>query len=257
MALETYFSLQGEVWLGDRDPVTGLSKKSRWLFNAPKLEIAMSAETDDVIESYSGNRLLDDQLDKSKSAKVSLTLHGWSLQNLALGLYGAVAKITGGAVVGEVLPAGLVAGDFVQLDKRGISALVMKDSTPVTPLVPNVPQEISIFRPNSGIAAITSVGAYVQPFVANYTYADADLVTMFGTVAPPERYLVFDGVNTKTGKPVVAELYRLKFQPQSSLAMINESHGTIDLEGVCLYDRTRAADANLGGFGRLVQTAAP
>lgn len=251
---ETYFSLQGEVWLGDRDPATGLSKKSRWLFNAPKLEIALSAETDDVNESYSGQRLLDDQLDKGKSAKVSLTLHGWSLQNLALGLYGAVAKITGGAVVDEVLPAGLVAGDFVQLDKRGVSALVMKDSTAGTPLVPTA-QQISIYRPNSAMLAITDVGAYVQPFKASYTYADADLVTMFGTVAPPERYLVFDGINTKTGKSVVAELYRLKFNPQSALGLINESHGTIELEGVCLYDRTRAADANLGGFGRLVQTA--
>jgi hypothetical protein len=254
MSNETYFSLQGEVWLGDRDPVTGLSKKSRYLFNAPKLEIALSTETDDVIESHSGNRLLDDQLDKGKSAKVSLTLHGWSLQNLALGLYGAVAKIIGGAVVDEVLPTGLIAGDYVQLDKRGVSALAMKDSTAGAPLVPTA-QQISIYRPNSGMLAITDVGAYVQPFKASYTYADADLVTMFGTVAPPERYLVFDGVNTKTGKSVVAELYRLKFQPQSSMALINESHGTIDLEGVCLYDRTRAADANLGGFGRLVQTA--
>lgn len=252
MSLETYFSLQGEVWLADRDPVTGVAKKTRWAFNAPKLEIALSAETDDVIESFSGNRLLDDQLDKGKSAKVSLTLHGWSLANLALGLYGSVAKINTGAVVDEVLPADLVAGDFVQLDKRGISALTMKDSTAGTPLVPTA-QEIALYRPNSGIVQIANVGAYVQPFKASYTYADSDLVAMFTTVAPPERYLVFDGVNTKTGKPVVAELYRIKFQPQSSLALINESHGTIELEGVCLFDRARAADANLGGFGRLVQ----
>lgn len=176
MSNETYFSLQGEVWLADRDPVTGLAKKTRWMFNAPKLEIALSAETDDVVESFSGNRLLDDQLDKGKSAKVSMTLHGWSLANLALGLYGNIAKINTGAVVDEVLPAGLVAGDFIQLDKRGISNLTMKDSTAGTPLVPTA-SEISIFRPNAGIAAITSVGAYVQPFKASYTYADADLVT--------------------------------------------------------------------------------
>lgn len=253
---ETYYSLQGEAWLGDRDPATGLAKKSRWLFNVPKLEIALSSETDDVNESFSGNRLLDDQLDKSKSAKVSITLHGWSLENLALGLYGAVAKITSGAVVDELLPTGLVNGDFVQLDKRGISALTLKDSTTGTALVPTA-SEISLYRPNSGMVKIASIGSYVQPFKASYTYADADLVTMFGQVAPPERYLVFDGVNTKNGKSVVAELYRLKFNPQSSLALINDSHGTIDLEGVCLFDRLRAADANLGGFGRLVQTAAP
>ncbi|TAM72309.1 hypothetical protein EPN44_15940 [bacterium] len=254
MSLETYFSLQGEVWLADRDPATGLAKKTRWAFNAPKLEIALSAETDDVVESFSGNRLLDDQLDKGKSAKVSMTLHGWSLANLALGLYGSVAKITGGAVVDEVLPTGLVAGDFVQLDKRGVSAMTLKDSTAGTPLVPTA-ANLSIYRPNSGVVQVSDVGAFVQPFLASYTYADADLVAMFSTVAPPERYLVFDGVNTKTGKSVVAELYRIKFSPQSALALINESHGTIELEGVCLYDRQRAADANLGGFGRLVQTA--
>lgn len=250
MSNETYFSLQGEVWLADRDPVTGLPSKTRWLFNAPKFEIAMSAETDDVIESFSGHKLLDDQLDGAKSAKVSLTLHGWSIANLALGLYGSVVKIDTGAVVDEVLPEGLVAGDCIQLDKRGISALVLKDSTAGAPLVPTA-ANLAIYRPNSGIVKMIEPGAFVQPFKASYTYADANLVAMFGTVAPPERYLVFDGVNTKNGDAVVCELYRLKFQPQSSLALINDKHGTIDLEGVCLYDRTRAADANLGGFGRM------
>lgn len=254
MSDETYFSLQGEIWLADRDPNTGLAKKTRWLFNAPKFEIALSAETDDVIESYSGFRLLDDQLDKGKTAKVSMTLHGWSLANLALGLYGAAAKITGGAVVDEPLPDDLLAGDFVQLDQRGVSALTLKDSTTGTPLVPTSDQ-IALHRPNSGLVSIVDVGAYVQPFLASYTYADANLVAMFTQVKPPERYLVFDGINTSTGNPVVAELYRLKFNPQSALPLINESHGTIDLEGVCLYDRARAADANLGGFGRLLETA--
>lgn len=251
MSNETYFSLQGEVWLADRDPTTGVAKKTRWAFNAPKLEVALSSETDDVNESYSGSRLLDDQLDKSKSAKISLTLHGWSSANLALGLYGSAAKINTGAVIDELLPDDLAPGDFIQLDKRGISALTFKDSTTETALVPTA-TDIALYRPNSGIVQVNNVATFVQPFKASYTYANADLVAMFSQVAPPERFIVFDGVNTRTGKPVVGELYRVKFNPQSALALINESHGTIDLEGVCMFDRARAADATLGPFGRIL-----
>lgn len=250
MSNETYFSLQGELWLADRDANGMPSIDLRWAFNCPKLEVTLSTQTDDVNESYSGQRLLDDQMESGKSAKVSVSLHGFSPANLALGLYSTAAKIATGSVVDEPLPAGMTAGQFFQLDKRGVSNLVVKDSAAVPITVPAA--KVGLYRPYSGIGQVMDITGMTQPLKASYDYADADLVPMFTNVTPKERFMIFDGVNTRTGKPVVCEIYRVKFNPISNLALINEKHGTIDLDGVCLFDRTRMLDPELGPFGRFI-----
>lgn len=253
MSKEVYFRLQGEVWLADRD-VNGNPGKTRWLFNAPKCNIAIKVDTDDVYESYSGLSLLDDQLPKTTGASLNLTLQGWSDENLSLGLYGNSASKASGHVAAEALPGGLLAGDYAQVAQRCVSNLVVTDSAGVPANVPA--GNVALYRPNSGIVACIDPAAFVQPFKCAYDYDDYDIETMLTTTAPPERYLVFDGVNTRTGKPVVGELYRVKFQPLASMDMINDAHGSIDLTAALLYDRTRSADSLLGPFGRFIQQAA-
>jgi len=75
-------------------------------------------------------------------------------------------------------------------------------------------------------------------------------VTMF-TVAPPERYLFLDGINTVDNSPVRLRLYRVKFDPAATIPLINEGFGALELSGAVLYDSEAAADATLGGFGKI------
>ncbi|WP_244539167.1 hypothetical protein [Pseudomonas aeruginosa] len=55
---------------------------------------------------------------------------------------------------------------------------------------------------------------------------------------------------------MIVTLYRCKFDPVSDLALINDEYGNFQLTGSVLYDTLNAADAKLGGFGRIVQKAA-
>ena len=71
------------------------------------------------------------------------------------------------------------------------------------------------------------------------------------TAQPPERYLLLDGVNTLDKSRVIMRLYRVQFDPTSNLPLINDSFGQLELSGAVLFDSESAADAALGGFGKI------
>jgi hypothetical protein len=71
------------------------------------------------------------------------------------------------------------------------------------------------------------------------------------TASPPERCLLLVGINTVDGSPVRLRLDRVQFDPASTLPLINDGLGSLELSGAVLYDSDAAADDNLGGFGKI------
>lgn len=241
------YNFQGKVWLADRLS-TGKPNKLVWVDDASVLQIKLATDIEERQESYSGNRLTSVRITKAKKAEFTLTLNAFSKENLALGLYGAVQTVTGGSVVDEVLPASLANNDIVKLDKAGVSALTVKDSAgaPVTV----TPANYSLLSAAAGLLQILNIGTYVQPFKASYAYESGVNVAMF-TAAAPERYLILDGTNTVDNSRVLVRGYRMRFDPVDQLDLISDSLGSLSLKGALLYDSLNAADANLGGFGRI------
>jgi hypothetical protein len=247
------FSFQGKVYLGAR--LTGGKPGALfWVGDAPKCDVSLQTEAEDQKESYSGNRLTSARLQKGNTASVAMTLNWANIKNLALGLYGTQLAVSTGSVTGEVQPTGLAAGDFIALVHGGISAVVVKDSagTPAT-LTPGT--HYAIDSANGGVIKFINVGSFVQPFKVDYTYTASADVTMF-TTAPPERYLFLDGVNTVDGSPVRVRLYKVRLDPSSSIPFINDGFGQLEMSGSVLYDPEAAADASLGGFGKIEQPTA-
>lgn len=242
------FSFQGKIYVGTR-LAGGLPGAMRWVGDAPKCDVSLKADTSTRKESYSGNRLTSAVLDKGKDGTIQLTLNYATIENLALGLYGNVQTIASGAVTAEELPAGLAAGDVVALDKSNISALVITDSagTPVT-LVANT--DYKVLNAAAGTIEILNVGSYTQPFNAAYSNGGSTDVAMF-TAPAPERYVLLDGINTVDNSPVIMRLYRVKFEPMSTLPLINDDFAAIDLTGTVLFDSEAALDGALGGFGKI------
>jgi len=243
------FSLQGKVYTALRDGTTGKPGKLTWLGNVEKAEVALSPNISDKYESFSGQRLLYGRLMKERKADLNMTVTEFHWENLVLSLYGTKASVAGGTVAGpETFPAGLLVGDAVQLAQSAVSALVITDSTgsPIT-LVAGTD-----YIQNGNVVTILNVTALVQPFKAAYTYATTEVIEMMSQVTPPERYVVFDGVNTFTGDLVHVDLFRVQFTPAKIFGLIDADWGSFDLTGAVIYDAINANIANMGGFGRIV-----
>lgn len=247
------FSFQGKVYLGAR-LAGGKPGALRWVGDAPKCDVSFATESETRKESYSGQRLTSARLRKGNEVTIALTLNWMGADNLVLGLYGSKLAVSSGSVSNEALPADVAVGDIVALAHGGVSALVLTDSTG-SPVTLTLGTHYRVESANGGVIEILSLAGLTQPLKAAYTHTASADVTMF-TSAPPERYLLLDGINTLDNSPVKLRLYRTQFDPTATLPLINEGFGTLELSGAVLYDSEAAADANLGGFGKIEVTTA-
>nr|WP_308006594.1 hypothetical protein [Xanthomonas albilineans] len=242
------FSFQGKVYLGARLP-GGKPGVLDDMGDVPKVDVAFQVQTDTRTESRSGNRLTSAIMQKSKEAKISVILNWNTVNNWTVALNGMPAIIPAGSVTGELLPPDLKANDVVVLEHGDISSLLITDnaSTPAT-LVEG--SHYAVDSAKGGVIRIINPSSFAQRFRGAYAYGQRVDVTMF-TAPPPERYLFLDGINTVDNSRMRARLYRVQFDPTSSLALINESFGQFELSGAVLFDSEAAADPTLGGFGKI------
>ena len=241
-------SLQGKIWMAERS-AQGKALKQTWVGNAPTCELQLATETTNKTESFSGNRLQYGQLDRGKTATINLTLDEWLLPNLILGLYAQQVAIPGVTVTGEALPTPIAVGDVFRLAKPFISDLVLTQSS--TPLVAGTDYKIE----SATAGLIEFLTAQASAVSAAYESEEAVALTMF-TQRPPERWLFLDGIDTETCKSVLVDLFRCKFNPVGTLAMIHEEYGNLPLTGSVLYDPLNAGDPMLGGYGRYIEKKA-
>lgn len=239
------FSFQGGVWSGER-LASGKLSRPVWAGNVPALSLKLSTDSTNKVESFSGKRLQYGRLQKGTTAQLDITFDEWLPKNIALAIWASQVALSADTVTGELLEADLAANDFVKLDGQFVSSLVLTDSNP-TPATLVAGTDYRIESETSGLIQLLNVTGKTQPFKAAYATEAAEAFTMF-TSAPPERYILLDGINTETNEPVIVTLYRCKFDPVSDLAFINDDYGSFQLSGSVLYDELNAADDELGGL---------
>lgn len=245
----SYFSGQGRVYLAARD-ANGNPTTLRWVGNVPDLKITLSTETIEHKESYSGQRLTDLELIKSKQGEFSCSLEEFSAENLELTLYGQTSTNAQGTVTDETLPSGIVANDMRLLAHPFVSNVVIKDSASAT--VDTADYTVHV---NQGAIIFIDVTGYTQPFKVSYSYAQNKVTPMFLT-GQPEVWLRFDGINTAdNNRPVIVDLYRVSIQPTKDLSLISDDLQRFDLAGRVLADNTKVGDTVLGQFGRIIVKA--
>lgn len=167
---------------------------------------------------------------------------------LAMALGSDVRAIADGTVTGEKLPAGLVVGDMIQLDHPFISNVVLTDSTGV-PVTLVVGTHYKVDSLNASTFEILSLEGLTQPIKAAYSYDAVENYPIFSTPAV-ERFLDMEQINKLDGGRSGIQFYRVKFSPAESLEVTGDGFSSLKLSFECLYDETRAADPELGGYGR-------
>ena len=250
-----YFSGQGQILVAKRSSA-GIPGSFFLLGNVPRFEVKPSMERREHKESQSGSRLINKVQTTTKGGTVEMTLEDIRRDNLALLLSGKKVTLSAGSFTAgtpDTFPSGLVVGSIVELSRPNASSIVIKDSagTPAT-LTNNT--HYRILDAEQGFIEILSLGALVQPFKAEYSYAATEIVTAFEANDDDEYWVTFAGHNTEESpdQKIKFDLYRVVFNATELLGLINEEQGTFDLSGRILRDAVRATDANFGGFARWI-----
>ena len=248
MAWETeskYFSGQGVVLLGDRDPVTGRGMGFLPLGNVSDLKLSIKTSVTEHKESQSGSRGVDLRLTTEVNTSVSMKLENYNAANLALSLRGATTKTVGSTVTDEANK--FVPGTISPFSRIGVSAVsIQKGATALVLYVPGTASAVTgqwDYKLNTAAgsvmwATVPKTAALVtgDPVVVSYTFAAQSTVEALTTSAT-EKYLRFEGLNTADeNKPVVVEVFRFLTDPLKDLSLISDKIQEFDMEGTVLLD---------------------
>ena len=246
-------SLQGTINLATRNTASSPARPGafRHVGTADSCEMELSVETVTQNESYTGQRLQVGELTLGKSGTLNLTLKDWSIENIALALYGEKITVNSGIATDEKLPDGLVVGDRIKLAHPFIADVELKAINGTT-LVLGTDYELE--SAHAGLIKLLTAAALTA--TVDYSYAKTDSLGIF-TRQPPERWFMLDGINTdRDDEHVIVELFRVKFNPVSNLTLLhNEGYGELQLTGTVLADMSQSKDGSLGYFGSYIQKA--
>lgn len=232
-----YYSGQGRVLLGDRDPVTGAGSNFRGIGNCTALSFEVTSEKFEHTESMSGLRATDLVIPKEKKATIKFTCESLSLDNLALGLFGSVGTVAGASVVDEVQK--YVAGGSIPMGNGGITGIVTVKTgaapgtaTAVAPEKFTVDTDFGMIYPLDP-TAFTGANVYLS-----YTHSGHKRLDVFTQALPPEKFLRFEGLNTTNDDIVLIAASRVAFDPLPATQLINEELGSAEFTGNVLLDPT-------------------
>lgn len=239
-----YFSMQGRVYIGPRNP-NGSREPARWVFDSSLLETAQSVDREEKQESWSGQRTVAATMNTKKGMTGNLTLGQLCTDNAALALDGERVEVVSGSVAGEAI-GDVVAGDVWPLDYAAVSDLQMETGAAVA-LV-----EDTDYTVDETLGVITFL-ATKAGVTADYDYAAQSLVTAF-TSQNQDYYILFAGLNTVDGTSTKCrgELYNLTMNPAENFGYIQASFGDLALSFIAKMDPVRQIDPKFGPFGRLI-----
>lgn len=229
-----YYSGQGQVLIGERDAKTGRPFNVYQVGNAPALEIAVQTTQVDHKESMSGQRATDKTIITEKSATLTLTLESFDLRNLAMSFYGETVDVAAGSVTGEkhVVSA---TGSIVILGNNQVKDVVVTQGSGAGT---TVPVAAYVVDPDFGTLQFdpTYTPAITGEITVAYSYGKSSRLDALTQVAPPERFIRFQGINTVDDTLVLVEIPRAAFQPLASLPLINDEIAQVELTATILPD---------------------
>lgn len=233
-----YYSGQGRLALGDRNPTTGALSNLVFVGNVTSLTLDIATTKFEHKESMSGQRAIDLTIIQEKNATFSFTSESLDLAALASGLYGTQAAVAGSTVTDETHLA--TKGKAIPLLHPNVSSVAVdKTGSPDVACV-----EGTDFAVDEGFGTVyilntaTVITVADTPVKITYTYGAYDKLEAFTVATPPERYLRFEGLNTINGDLRLIDIYRGAFDPLTGLEFINEELGSGEFNGTMLPDTT-------------------
>jgi hypothetical protein len=225
----------------------------------PQAEYGQTAEfVDNFATGKTGPNLQDLHVLIRRAGTLTLQLKERTAANLALILHGTVTQEAAGSMATpEDLPIGIVTGDQVLLPGGhvGITDLVLKDTTPTTPIT-LVEGTNYTFDPDSTVITFLDVASLIQPIqVFSYSFAASEGVVI-ASKTPPDCAVLFDGINLAVeGEKIWARFNRVAFSPAATYALKSGGAGGTANE-VAMYELAgtvllKPGDVQSDGYGEI------
>lgn len=233
-----YYSGQGRLGIGDRNPSTGEWSNVLFVGNVTSLTMDIAIQKFEHKESMSGDRAIDLTVVQEKNATFKFTAESLKLDVLALGLYGNQGAVAGGNVVDE--PHVAKKGAAIPLKHPKVSSVSVKIGATTVAAASNWD-----YDDDFGTVYVATAAADIDDddvLLISYTYAGYSKLEAFTVQTPPERYLRFEGLNTVDGSIRLVEIPRAAFDPLTGLEFINEELGSGEFAGTLLPDLTVVAN---------------
>jgi hypothetical protein len=238
-----YYSGQGSLYVGTRNPTTGRPEGLVAVGNVPTLEISIEVEKFEHKESETGNRTVDLTIIQEQNATFNLVIESFSTRNLALAFFGTESEVTGAAVASEAQTLYQPADasdtdpyktplDHINLNEAIPAVLV--DSL-LAAMTEGVDYEVDYKNGSIWPLAAWSGAALPDVIDIGYTHLGYPQMSAF-TQTTIERYLRFEGINTVNDDAVVIDLFRAEFDPAQAFPLINDEVGQLTLNGTILQD---------------------
>ena len=249
---ETNYSLgQGKVFFAAIDPITKLAEdKARFVGNVPEegFSIAPTVQTIQHNESITGKNRRDAVFYPGQSLTVTVRIENVDVENLVQAMFGTSLRLLEATVSNEIHTA--YKGYSFSLERPNVTNLTIMNPSG---LIFNQDYRVNfktgeVFIPeNSQIVNESLVTVY-------YTAPPINRITGY-TLLNSEVWVRFDGVNMADKlTPIVAEVFKVRFNPASALDFIkNAFPGTqLELIGEALYEpRLEKVAGYEGGIFRI------
>lgn len=229
---------QGKVFIAL--VTAGIVGAGKFLGNVTALTLSPEVEKIEHKESTSGKRAVDKTLITSRKMTFAATLEDFSAATMATAFQGSKTVISLGTVTGEILPAALVAGDFVALANVDASTIVLSDSS-ATPAILTAGTHYSVESAKHGSLQILDIATFTQPLKAAYAFGAAEKVDILSGSAKTYE-LRFEGLNTAEDDKAVLVKARIQLEPGKQLSLIGDEFANYEISGDVLYTGGRFAD---------------
>lgn len=233
---ETIYDLgQGKVFFIPIDPTTKLATdKGLFVGNVPEEGFILAPAVQSIkhLESQSGKNRTDKVLETQQSLQVTIRLENVDTENIAQAIFGTSVKLLEATVTSEIHT--VYKEHSFSLERPNVNSFTI---TNPTGLILNKDYQVNaktgeVFIPNSS------------------SLVDGSLVTVYYTAAPINRITGYSALNAEVWvryngqnmanslKPIVAEIFKVRFNPVSIIDFIKNGFPGIQLEliGEALYE---------------------
>jgi len=262
-AANWYFSGQGVIMVGRRDPITGNPIGLRPIGNCPDMRIMIGTTVVNHKGSQDGQRATDARLQTEINVTCSITVENWNAKNLSEATRGSDTLVPAGTATNEDVPAfpGLVSSlRFIRVNgvvAKQASTTLVQYTDGTEPWDYKLNQDAGSIMMNDGLLmdyasyVPTSPASNGAVLTVSYSYDEQYIVDSL-TRPITDNWLRFEGLNTvEENSPVIVDVFRFSNDPLKELALLSDTFGQFVIEGSVLKDDTRLYGSNYFSIKKL------